>query len=229
MLSVGTLTRPLRVSQSAIIDGLMRIIVGLVKKFVFVELILELPIWDIQQGPQVTTMLAAWKLCFATFLAIYIDFSAYTDIAIGTSRLFGLRILENFNWPMLAPNIGEFWKRWHMTLVGWCRSYVYLPTIGLTRNPYIAVYALCLAVGLWHAGTLTYVIWGLYHATGVVVFQTWKRSKLRRRLAPPNRGPWTLVGMLATVMFVSSSFAFTGRDAAEGLRILGLLVSIDLG
>ena len=72
------------------------------------------------------------------------------DIAIGASRLYGFRIMENFNFPIAAWNISEFWKRWHMTLVGWIQSYVYMPTIGLTRRPYVAVYCTFITMGLWH-------------------------------------------------------------------------------
>ena len=219
-----------RLSRDAVVEGLMRIVVGLVKKLVIVELVLDLVLIKLEHPRALDTSgLVAWKLCIASFLTTYLDFSAYSDIAIGTSRLFGFRILENFNWPILAPNIGEFWNRWHMTLVGWCRSYVYLPTIGLTRNPYVAVYALCLAVGVWHAGTWSYVIWGLYHATGVVIFQTWKRFKTRRKLKLPTSGPWSAVGIVGTLLFVSSSFAFTGREPAEGLRMLARLLFIDVG
>ena len=217
-------------TREAMVEGLMRIVVGLVKKLVIVELVLDLALVKLDHSSALDSgTLVAWKICITSFLTTYLDFSAYSDIAIGTSRLFGLRILENFNWPILAPNIGEFWNRWHMTLVGWCRSYVYLPTIGLTRNPYVAVYALCLAVGIWHAGSWSYVIWGLYHATGVVLFQTWKRFKSRRKLKLPTSGPWSLVGIVGTVLFVSSSFAFTGREPVEGLRMFARLVFIDVG
>lgn len=216
-----------RMSLPLALEGLARIGVGLVKKFVVVELVLVKLVAEAGGAPaDLATTAGAWRHCLTTFLSVYLDFSAYSDLAIGTSLLFGYRIMENFDWPILARNIGEFWKRWHMTLVGWCRSYVYLPTIGKTRNPYLAVYALCVAVGLWHAGTLSYLLWGLYHATGVVVFQTWNRVKTRRRWKIPQKGAWALLGIVPTVVFVSASFAFIGRGPLAGLQLLARLFAL---
>ena len=73
-----------------------------------------------------------------------------------------------FNWPWLASNMTEFWNRWHMTLSGWCRAYVYMPMIGLTRKPFLAIFATFMVMGLWHAGNLHWVGWGLYQASGSV-------------------------------------------------------------
>ena len=115
-----------------------------------------------------------------------------------------------------------------MTLVGWCRSYVYLPTIGLTRRPNVAVYALCLSVGLWHAGSLNYVLWGLYHATGVVIFQKWKRIRTRLRWTALDRWPWSILGVALTFLFVSSSFIFTGPSSMPRLPMLARLLFIDI-
>ena len=167
-----------------------------------------------------------------TFLYVYMDFSAYSDIAIGSSRLFGIRIMENFNWPIFAQNIGDFWRRWHMTLAGWCQTYVYLPTIGLSRNPFLAVYATFLAIGLWHAGSINYACWGLYHATGVAVFQIWQRFKRRRGWVFLDHNPWHLLGIPITFLFVTGSFAFTVPHgvgtAYDGLRIFLKLLFINL-
>lgn len=216
-----------QLTRASLVEGLTRIVHGLVKKFVLVEIVLEQLVAS-GKGPDLTTGLGVWKLCITSLLSVYLDFSAYSDIAIGTSRLFGLRIMENFNWPLFAPNLGEFWKRWHMTLVGWCRSYVYLPTIGLTRRPNLAVYALCLSVGLWHAGSLNYMLWGLYHATGVVIFQKWKRLRTRLRWTALERWPWSIPGVALTFLFVSSSFVFTGPSSLPRLPMLARLLFIDI-
>jgi alginate O-acetyltransferase complex protein AlgI len=140
--------------------------------------------------------------------------------------------MENFNWPIIARNIGEFWTRWHMTLAGWCQAYVYLPTIGWTRNPYLAVYATFLAMGLWHAGSMHFVCWGLYHATGVAVFQLWRRSQFRRRSKFLDRGLWRHAGVPVTFLFVAGSFAFTFTHGVgnwfDGFRILLRMAAVNV-
>src|SRR5205823_958189 len=94
----------------------------------------------------------AWRYLTYLFLHTYIEFSAYSDIAIGASLLFGIVIRENFDFPILASNVGEYWKRWHMSLSSWCQAYIYMPTIGVTRSPYLAVFLTMMTIGLWHAG-----------------------------------------------------------------------------
>lgn len=124
-------------THSLVTEGLTRISYGLVKKFIIGAGIAQV-LSAISMGgvnalladihnvppPQVIAFLVM------TYFYVYMDFSGYTDIAIGTSRLFGLRIMENFNLPFLAPNIGNLWKRWHMSLANWCQSYVYMPMLG---------------------------------------------------------------------------------------------------
>lgn len=123
------------------VEGSTRIVHGLIKKLVIGEVLLRSALGELNTAYVVANLgelspLQVWWFLIVTFLLMYVDFSGYSDIAIGSSRLFGLRIMENFNWPILAPNIAEFWKRWHMALAGWCRAYIYMTMIGLTRNPY---------------------------------------------------------------------------------------------
>lgn len=229
-----TSAREERWTLEGTVAGSTRIVHGLIKKYVFAAMLLDLRS-RVVGGAGFTAFveragsLDAWSYCVLTFLHVYLDFSAYTDMAIGGSRLLGFRILENFRWPVLARSIGDFWTRWHMTLAGWCRSYVYLPAIGLTRNPYVAAYATFVAIGLWHAGSASYLCWGLYHGTGVAVHQTWRR---RRRHAPGEASPrpaWLtrVLATAATFLFVSASFALSAGDrgggVALGLRLFGKL------
>jgi alginate O-acetyltransferase complex protein AlgI len=175
---------------------------------------------------------AAWRFVVVTFLLTYMDFSAYSDIAIGSSRLFGIRILENFDWPILATNIAAFWKRWHMTLAGWFRTYVYTPVVGAARRSVVAVYVMFIAMGLWHAGTLSWLLWGVYQATGVSIYLLW--AHLRRTRGWLRRPPRLLapLGVLLTLAFFSGSFAFTVGHGRAGvwtsLRILAALFGIQL-
>ena len=220
--------------------GMTRIVHGLIKRFVFCELILrQLQLVSLTSFRDVVDRLTdlspaeAWTFVLLTALYAYLDFSAYCDIAIGCSRLYGIRIMENFNFPFLSKNLGEFWTRWHMTLSGWCQSYVYMPLIGLTRNPYIAIYATFLTMGLWHAGTWHWVLWGLYHATGVAIFATWNRIRRRRKWTWPDRWPVRWLATPMTLIYFSGSAVFAsgysaGAPVYESLRLLAKLLLIDL-
>src|SRR5690606_12379997 len=207
---------------AATAEGLTRIAHGLIKKFVIGNPVLLPPnagATDARIVLQRLTALPPRKVagfCALTFLYRYLDFSAYSDIAIGASRLFGLRIMENFNWPILAQNIGAFWKRWHMTLAGWCQSYVYMPTIGLTRNPYVATYATFAAIGLWHSASFGWLAWGLYHATGLSVYGYWNRERRRRKWRGLDRPGWRWVGVPVTLAFVSAGSSLTALEGHGG-------------
>src|SRR5206468_1387528 len=81
---------------------------------------------------------AVWAFFLLDLVIVYLDFTAYSDIAIGAARLFGIRIMENFNYPLSATSLTDFWRRWHMTLTNWCRIYIFMPLLGMTRNAYLA-------------------------------------------------------------------------------------------
>lgn len=201
--------------HSRFVDGLWRIVHGLVKRFALVDVILPV-IWG--PLPSVNSMLdglsqahplAIWWYLFRSYVYAYLEFSAYTDMAIGSSLLFGIRIMENFRFPLVATTIADYWQRWHMTLAGWCQSYVYMPLLGATRNPYIATYMAFTAIGIWHAATLQWLVWGLYHATGIAVHVAWRRYKIRRRWTFLAGWWWIVLSWTATQLFVSAAYSFS--------------------
>lgn len=203
-----------KVTKEDVAEGLTRIIYGLIKKFVIGGIILTsflngYTISEVVTNLNELSTYKVWGFLVISFLIIYMDFSAYSDIAIGSSRLLGFRIMENFNWPIFATNISMFWKRWHMTLANWCQSYVYMYTIGVTRNPYMAVYSTFLVMGLWHAGALNWIAWGLYQATGIVVFMRWSKYKRMNKITLFNHKVFTFFALIMTMLFMSGSFAFT--------------------
>ena len=220
--------------------GGTRIVHGLVKKFVLGDLLLLPLLSGLPNAGRLLETLDTtdgypeykiWAWLVGSFLYGYLDFSGYSDIAIGCSRLFGIRIMENFNWPLLAPNIGVFWQRWHMTLAGWCKSYVYLPVMGLTRSPWAAVYSTFLIMGLWHGGSLNWVMWGLYNATGVMTYLLWANWLRKKRIRMPSRGPFKYWGVPVTFTFACGMAAFPLTDGLGGwsaLRVLAKCFWIDL-
>ena len=110
-------------------------------------------------------------------IQIYCDFSGYTDIAIGVARMVGFDLPENFDMPYLSTSITEFWRRWHMTLSAWLRDYLYIPLGGNRKGPgrtYVNLILTMLLGGLWHGASWTFVLWGLYHGTGLAAHKRWR-------------------------------------------------------
>ena len=109
---------------------------------------------------------AAWIGALAYTFQIYYDFSGYSDMAIGLSKMFGFEIPENFNYPYMSKSITEFWRRWHISLGSWFREYIYIP-LGGNRKGVVRTYANLAVVffltGLWHGADFSFVLWGLYH------------------------------------------------------------------
>ncbi|MDB5321399.1 MAG: hypothetical protein JWN40_3030 [Phycisphaerales bacterium] len=218
------------------IQGLTRIIHGLIKKFVFAEMLFadafRTPIFGFGARPlSAFSTTGLWGVAIASYLYVYLEFSGYCDVAIGASRLFGLEIMENFNFPFLAPNLGEFWKRWHMTLTGWCQSYVYMPVLGLWRHPMLATYAAFVAIGLWHSASPPWIAWGLYHATGIFIYQAWVKTKRKHKWVWVQRWPVWLAGVAVTTLFVSAGDLITfggGRNTAQTVQLFAKLLFIDM-
>lgn len=175
-------------------SGLKRIAWGFFKKLVVADR-LALYVNDVYGSPQNHNGL---QLTLATvFFAyqIYCDFSGYSDIAIGTARVLGFRLMENFDRPYAAASINEFWRRWHISLSTWFRDYVYLP-LGGNRGSRGVVYRNLLITfaisGLWHGAAWTYVIWGVLNG----LYLVWERFT-----KPARERFWALLGLAdATVL-----------------------------
>ena len=148
------------------VDGMRQILWGLFKKIVVADNCATYvdQVWatyDTQTGS--TLLLAA--ILFA--IQIYGDFSGYSDIAIGTAKLFGIKLMRNFNNPYFSRDIAEFWRRWHISLTSWFRDYVYIPLGGsrvgkwkIVRNTFV----IFLLSGFWHGANWTFIAWGAFHA-----------------------------------------------------------------
>ncbi len=150
--------------------GAGRFTVGLAKKVLIANLLGELV--DKLKYATSTSVLSLWIVAIAFSLQLYYDFSGYSDMAIGLGRMLGFSFPENFDHPFTSRSITEFWRRWHMTLGGWFRDYVYFP-LGGSRVPawrhivnLLIVWAL---TGLWHGADWTFVVWGLYYAVLLIL------------------------------------------------------------
>lgn len=148
------------------VDGMRQILWGLFKKMVVADncaVFVDQVFGSYQTQTGSTLLLAAVLFTFQ----IYGDFSGYSDIAIGASKLFGIRLMRNFNVPYFSRDIAEFWRRWHISLTTWFRDYVYIP-LGGSRCSKVKVirntFVIFLLSGLWHGANWTFVAWGAYHA-----------------------------------------------------------------
>jgi len=161
---------------------------------------------------------------------IYCDFSAYSDIAIGTALLMGFQFPDNFNAPYFAGSLREFWRRWHISLSTWLRDYLYIPLGGSragARRTAAALVATFLLGGLWHGASWTFVLWGLFHGTGLVVERFIMSFRDRERTGGGGAGVLVrMSGIVVTFHLVCFSWIlFRGGDM-EGVRgILGGLLS----
>ncbi len=145
--------------------GVYRIFRGLFKKMVVADT-LSLYVDAVFAEPGSYTGLSAWIGLYAYAFQIYMDFSGYTDVALGVGRLLGIKLPENFNRPYLAASPSEFWRRWHITLSTWLRDYLYISLGGSRLGRLLTVRNLFITMalgGLWHGAAWTFVAWGVYH------------------------------------------------------------------
>jgi alginate O-acetyltransferase complex protein AlgI len=209
--------------------GLQRILSGYFKKIVLVDYVLKSAVIP-PMAANIDSMSyssGSGKIFIAAFLATalihaYIDLSAYTDLAIGYSRLFGYDICENFNRPFFSRNLGEFWRRWHMSLSGWCRDNVYFPVFGITRKPWLAMYCSMLTMGLWHEISLNWFCWGLFHGSGLVFVLYWERYKRKRKALKRilRRPIFSFIATVITFWYVAWGFSFVAfQDFSKALRV----------
>ncbi len=202
---------PRRVSPSWVNYGLYRIIRGIIKKVAADKLFaLLLPALNSPQGYPKPVIVAVVML---VSVRIYLDFSGYTDIAVGVSRLLGYKICENFNRPYAQPNFAAFWRNCHMSFSSWLRDYVYFPLFGYRPNPltiYCGLFLTAMVAAFWHGLQANFVLLGVFNGGGLVVYYMYRN--LRNRF-PSVAGflPGGLAVRLASVFtlcyaMVASSF-----------------------
>jgi alginate O-acetyltransferase complex protein AlgI len=200
--------------SARITDGLMRITIGLAKKFVIADTLAQGMALNPVNAAQTDNSLALWILLYSYALRLFFDFSGYTDIAIGVGILFGVRLPENFDRPYLKTNITNFWQSWHKTLSNWVRAYVFSPVSrGLLRRKWhagrvvlISQIITMVTIGLWHGITVNFFIWGLWHGIGLYVHKLWsdRTRKWHRSLneKPAQKGTWTAFSWFLTFHYV---------------------------
>jgi len=204
MRAAGGLRKP---TADDISYGIWRILQGVVKKFVIADFFLKLagPMMTKQGLAPTVGTLELWVAGYFWFFYLYADFSGYSDMAIGMARLFGIRVMENFRWPLLASNLRDFWRRWHISLTNWLMHYVYIPLGGSRKGEMrtnVNLLLTLIAIALWHKLAVSMFFWGVYHGVGMILFRYYLRAK--NRLMPERKPTW--YGMVVGVILVHTYF-----------------------
>jgi len=150
--------------------GLTRFIIGLAKKVIIANTIGELII--ALKSMEIQTVLSTWIQGISYTLQLYFDFSAYSDMAIGLGLVFGFTFKENFNYPLIAKNITDFWKRWHISLSSWFKDYLYIPLGGNKKGKKKTIRNILIVwitTGFWHGADWNFLLWGLYFAIFLLI------------------------------------------------------------
>ena len=191
--------------------GVRRFLIGLGKKVLLANQLGAFV--EVFRSSGEKSVLFYWLYAVGFSLHIYFDFSGYSDMAIGLGRIFGFHFLENFNYPYLSKSIQEFWRRWHMTLGGWFRDYLYIPLGGsrCSKAKWLRnVLAVWLFTGLWHGAAWNFVLWGLLFAA-LLLIEKWVPAIGRL----PGWARHTYVLILVAISFVlfnASSLSQAGSD-----------------
>jgi D-alanyl-lipoteichoic acid acyltransferase DltB (MBOAT superfamily) len=204
--------------------GLLRIAVGLAKKLAIGDVLAVAIVAPVFDNPERYSSLEVAVAVYAYAVQIYADFSGYTDVALGSAALFGLKLPENFDRPYAATNIQDFWRRWHMTLSSWLRDYLYIPLGGNRARALLTYRNLMLTMllgGLWHGASWNFVIWGGLHGAGLAVTRMAQRSQLwaRPSFVALSRTLTPLSGAL-TFHFVCFCWIFFRAPTFEHARLV---------
>jgi alginate O-acetyltransferase complex protein AlgI len=190
--------------------GLQRFMLGVFKKVILADTLAEVADKVFAVPNDQIGFSSAWLGTLFFALQIYLDFSSYSDMAIGLARMYGFTLRENFNYPYVSQNITEFWRRWHISLSTWIKEYLYIP-LGGNRGGVARMYInLCICFllsGLWHGANWTFVVWGLFHGIFLVLDKAFW-IKTSRHLPP-------VFNVLLTFFLVCISWVFFRATSFE--------------
>lgn len=205
--------RTRKCSISEFKKGISRFTIGLAKKVLLANVIGELA--STLLNVKSTSVMGFWLIAISYTLQIYLDFSGYSDMAIGLGNMFGFHFPENFNYPLIAKSITDFWRRWHISLSSWFRDYVYIPLGGnrVSKLKWIRnIFVVWFLTGLWHGASWNFIIWGLYFAILLVL-----EKKIWGKWLEKHK----ILGHFYTIFLVLISFViFNVESVNEGVSFL---------
>lgn len=220
-----------RFDYSKFVDGLRQILWGLFKKIVIADNCAEYANQIFNNSTEYSGSTLALGALFFTF-QIYGDFSGYSDIAIGTSRLFGFNLKQNFNYPYFSRDIAEFWRRWHISLSTWFRDYLYIPLGGSRGGTWMKVrntFVIFIVSGFWHGANWTFIVWGVLNALYFLPLLLTKRNRNNLEVVADGKVYPSLKELLSMLLtFCLSVLAwifFRANDIKHGISYISEIFS----
>ncbi|MEP6546186.1 MAG: MBOAT family protein [Gammaproteobacteria bacterium] len=211
-----------RLQPNNVLAGLLFVAIGLAKKALLADEFAQYatPIFNATRDGHEVGLLVAWTGALAYTLQLYFDFSGYTDMALGLSRMLGIHLPVNFNSPYKATSIIEFWRRWHITLSQFLRDYLYFRLGGNRRGVvrrYVNLMTTMVLGGLWHGAGWTFVAWGALHGAYLLMNHAWRRvMPTVRPLVQPLSAVGTFLGAALTFIAVTVAWVFFRSSTYDG-------------
>lgn len=150
--------------------GVERFVIGLSKKVILADTLAKLV--TSLTNMEVQTVVSLWVKATSDIVKLYLDFSGYTDMAIGLGLMIGIKIMENFDYPLSTYSVTSFWRKWHISLSSWFKDYIYIPLGGNRKGKfrkYFNIFVVWFLTGLWHGASWNFILWGLYFGTILVI------------------------------------------------------------
>lgn len=212
-------------------EGMRLFLWGAFKKFAIAS-VLYSPVYQVYSNVHAYAGVSLLLIFFLQTIYIYMEFSGYTDMALGSAKILGINLIDNFNRPFLARNISEYWRRWHISLSSWCTDFIYNPFIVKYRQyenfaVVTGVFLTFFVIGIWHAANWTFVVLGLLQ--GIAIVYEFYTKKQRLKIA--SRFPKSLVNALSRIIvfvFVSTSMVlFFSHSISDAWYILSHLFDLN--
>jgi len=213
------------------VDGMRLILIGLFKKIVIADR-LAFYVDTVFAEPSAYNGMSIWLASMFFLFQIYCDFSGYSDIAIGTAKLFGVDLMENFKGPIFSRSVTEFWRRWHISLSTWFRDYVYTPVAFSARKlgRYSYIFPILISftlIGLWHGANYTFILFGVLHSAALI-FEMSTNNFRRKLFDPLNQSFVIFLGLTTTFIFcVYTSLIFRAENLSHVLELSKSLLVFD--
>lgn len=214
--------------------GLTIFCIGLFKKNMLADEMIQYvrPVFDSAASGKIVSFKESWGAALSYTLQLYFDFSGYSDMAIGLSKMIGVKLPVNFNSPYKASNIIEFWRRWHMTLSRFLRDYLYIPLGGNRRGPvrrYINLMITMILGGMWHGASWNFFVWGGLHGIYLIINHLWHSLRIQfgHDLAKGSIYGQSIGGFITFVAVVFAWVFFRANNLQSGISIAQSMMGLN--
>ncbi len=213
-------SRGVSLSKRNLSEGCQIFVQGLVKKVVIADR-LAVCVDSVFATPKAYSGISIMCAAVAYAMQILCDFSGYSDMAIGTAKVFGFDLCQNFNLPYLSSNPSEFWRRWHISLSQWLRDYLYIPLGGNrkgSKRTYNNLMITMILGGLWHGASWNFVVWGAIHGLALCIHRGWKGCTVRNIMVNEWGRGYKAISIAVTGLFITLSWVIFRLDSIEKIN-----------